>query len=162
MANDTKLETIWNSIKKYNVALIWGAVVFIHTYAYLPYIQKKISNELKVEVSRSLTDSIKSNLINEINHKQIGFVLQLSDQLNIPISKLPMKLAESVYLTDSAKKFYPLVNIVQDFNKIIHCGLKAESDKIYYLSSNKTIYPCFEDANGVYYVNKKGVKKYVE
>lgn len=159
---DVSLDKIWGSIKKYNVAFIWGGVVFLHTYAYLPYIQNKIANELKTEVSKSLTDSIKSNLINEINAKQIGFVLQLSEQMDVPMHKLPNKLAKSVLITDSAIKYYPLVDIVKSYQKTIHCGLKVDNEKKYYLSSKNIIYPCFEDQNGIYYTNQNGIKKYVE
>ena len=157
-----KLNDIWVFLKKYNAAVIWPIVVFLHTYTYLPYIQTKIANELKTEVSKSLTDSIKAGLISEINAKQIGFVLQLSDELDVPMHKLPNKLAKSVLITDSAIKYYPLINIVKSQESIISCGLKVDLDKKYYLSSTKTIYPCFDDENGIYYINRKGVKKYVE
>lgn len=153
---------VWNSIKKYNVAIIWSAVVFLHTYAYLPYIQQRIARELKSEVSKSLTDSIKSNLINEINAKQIGFVLQLSDEMDVPMNKVPKKLAKSVLITDSAIKFYPLVDIIKNYDRIIHCGLKVDGNKLYYLSSDKTVYPCFKDDLGIYWNNNKGQKKYIE
>jgi hypothetical protein len=156
------LEKIWAVIKKFNVALIWGAVVWVHTQIYLPYIENKIAFNIQRGVVLSLKDSLRENIINEMVAKSLGLELRLAEELNIPLYKVTSRLTNTIFLVDSASKNIDLVGFVKESKSTIDCGLKVKGGNLYYLTSTNIFIPCYRDKKGVYYTDKNGAKTYVE
>lgn len=156
------LESIWKYVKKFNVAIIWGAVVWLHTQIYLPYIENKIAFNIQRGVVINLKDSLREQIINEMVAKSLGLELKLAEELNIPLYKVPSKLSNTVVMVDSAEKNINLVAFVRESQATINCGLKIKNGKMFYLSSDNVYLPCYKDSKGIYYTNKNGSKIYVE
>lgn len=156
------LEKIWGIIKKFNVALIWGAVVWVHTQIYLPYIENKIAFNIQRGVVLHLKDSLRENIINEMVAKSLGLELRLAEELNIPLYKVTSRLTNTIFLVDSASKNIDLVGFVKETKATINCGLKVKNGSLYYLSSANVFIPCYKDLNGIYYTDRNSSKIYVE
>lgn len=146
------------NLGKLSVPLVFGCIVWIHANWYVP----KLADDLKPQLIKDITDSIKDVVLNELRHDGISLNLQLSKELNVPLNKVPQALSQSVQITDSAKKMVNLIGIVKELERVVDVGVKYDrlSDKFFYVSP-KGIGEVFEDEVGYFRYTAKGVKNYL-
>lgn len=157
----------WEKIKKVSPVVLWGILTYVHSALYVPHLAKalipEIEKDLKTKVIKDVNDSLKASIIKEVRHQDITLSLQLSKELNVPIYKIPRVISKSVSMTDSARSFQYIIDVVEGVRRVTDVGLKVDrsNSKNYFLKPDGTVGDAYSDNIGIYRFTAKGEKYYL-
>ena len=153
------LKDMWRVALKSNFSIvaIWGIAVWMHTKVYVPYLREQMRHDLIKETRAELKDEI----LSEIMAKNLSLELKLSEEMDIPLYKVPFAIGRSVSITDSASRYYPLVRTVQRLEENKPVGLYLLGDKLRFRNLEGDFEPVRQDRTGVYRYGKDGKKLYI-
>lgn len=149
----------WQKLKGLSFVFLWGVITYVHSTIYVPH----LTEELKPKLIKAVQDSLKNIVLNELRHDGISLNLQLSEELGVPLYKVPHVIGQSIMVTDSAKTMQHFLPILEDIRRIVDVGLKYDkmTKRYFIVTPVGGVSEVHDDKVGLYRYTKNGEKKYL-